>query len=180
MAVSGIRVAIITLSTRVSKGERTDLGGETIADFLKDKSMQIVARHVLPDDKNALISRLQDICDRAQADVVLTTGGTGLSPTDVTPEATLAVLEKRLTGFEVAMLMAGMQQTPYAILSRAVAGARNKTIIINLPGNPKGAVENLEAIVQALPHAVRVLQASQVADTEHNAPLGKGHSKTSP
>ncbi|MFQ5630901.1 MAG: molybdenum cofactor biosynthesis protein B [bacterium] len=167
MSLPQLRIAIITLSMRVSKGERQDAGGDALAARLQKEKMHIVDRIVLPDDKAALIQKLKNISDNESADLVLTTGGTGMSPTDVTPEATLAVLEKRLTGFEVAMLQQGLQQTPHAMLSRAVAGTRARTIIINLPGNPKGAVENLEAIIHTLPHAVRVLQAKQVEDQEH-------------
>lgn len=170
MPTPKIRVALITLSMRVSKGARADLGGDSLAARLKEDNLEIASRSVLPDDKNKLMAQLKRICEENLADVILTTGGTGLSANDTTPEATLAVLEKRLIGFEIAMLLAGMQKTPYAILSRAVVGTRNKTIIINLPGNPKGALENLEAVIHTLPHAVRVLQAEQVADKEHIAP----------
>lgn len=171
MAASKIRVVIITLSMRVSKGERSDLGGDALTSRIQKAEMQLAERLVLPDEKKTLTAHLERICDQGLADVILTTGGTGLSPTDITPETTLAVLEKRLPGFETAMHLAGMQKTPYAILSRAVAGTRGKTIVVNLPGNPKGALENLEAIVQTLPHAVRVLQAEQVSDQEHRAPV---------
>jgi molybdenum cofactor synthesis domain-containing protein len=154
---------------RVSKGERNDAGGDVLAERLQKEQVQIVERSVLPDDKAALTQQLKKICDQNLADVVMTTGGTGLSTTDITPDATLEVIEKRLTGFEFAMFQKGLQKTPYAMLSRAVAGTRKQTVIINLPGNPKGALENLEAIIHTLPHAVRVLQAKQVADEEHVA-----------
>lgn len=169
MSLPHLRVTIITLSMRVSKGKRNDAGGDAVAERLKKENVQIVERCVLPDNKATLIRQLKKICDQNLADIVVTTGGTGLSVTDVTPDATLEVLEKRLSGFEFAMFQRGLQKTPYAMLSRAVAGTRKQTVIINLPGNPKGALENLEAIIHTLAHAVRVLQANQVADFEHIA-----------
>lgn len=169
MSHHSLRASIITLSMRVSRGERPDAGGNAIAKLLQSHSYTIVSRTVLPDDKVKLVDELIHLCDSRQTDLILTTGGTGISPTDCTPEATLEVIDKRLPGFEMAMMHAGLQKTPYAMLSRAVAGTRNKTLIINLPGNPKGAVENLQAVIRTIPHAIRVLQAEQVADAEHQS-----------
>lgn len=168
--VSPWRAAIITLSQRVAAGERQDIGGDALEKLLHTHSFDVVSRDVIPDDQTALSQRIQEICDRDQADLLCTTGGTGLSATDVTPEVTSAIIEKRLQGVEWLMLQRGLEKTPYAVLSRGIAGTRNRTLIINLPGNPNGAVENLEAVLPILPHALRVLRERQVADGEHQPP----------
>ena len=167
MSQQPLRVAVITLSMRVAEGQREDLGGDAVAGRMQQAGMQIAERHVIADDRQALQRLLQTLCDELRVDVIVTTGGTGISEFDVTPEATLAVIEKRLPGMEWAMMRAGLQKTPHAMLSRAVAGTRRKTLIINLPGSPKGAVENLEAILPAIPHAVQLLREKQVSDRDH-------------
>ncbi|MDQ7053064.1 MAG: MogA/MoaB family molybdenum cofactor biosynthesis protein [candidate division KSB1 bacterium] len=167
MSQQPLRVAVITLSMRVAQGQREDLGGDAVASRMQQAGMQIAERHVIADDRDALQARLQALCDEHRVDVIVTTGGTGVTEFDVTPEATQAVIEKRLPGMEWAMMQAGLQKTPHAMLSRAVAGTRGKTLIINLPGNPKGAVENLEAILPAIPHAVQLLSEKQVSDRDH-------------
>ncbi len=167
MSQQPLRVAVITLSMRVAQGQREDLGGDAVASRMQQAGMQITERHVIADDREALQARLRALCDEQRVDVIVTTGGTGITEFDVTPEATLAVIEKRLPGMEWAMMQAGLQKTPHAMLSRAVAGTRRKTLIINLPGSPKGAVENLEAILPAIPHAVQLLREKQVRDRDH-------------
>ncbi len=168
-----LNVIIITLSRRVSLGERADAGGDAVAEAVQSAGMHIRERIVIADDYETLVATLQQISSSAEADIVLTTGGTGLSETDITPEATLAVISKRVQGLEFLMLQAGLQKTPHAALSRAVVGACGKTLIVNLPGNPRGAVENLSAILSILPHAVHVLQAEQVRDEDHSHPAKK-------
>ncbi|RMD98563.1 MAG: MogA/MoaB family molybdenum cofactor biosynthesis protein [Calditrichaeota bacterium] len=165
-----MRVAILTLSRRVARGIREDVGGDAVAQRVRREGMEVVERRVIGDDDKILAWHLVRLSDHPKVDLILTTGGTGLSVHDVTPEATLSVLEKRLSAMEWVMFQAGLQKTPHAMLSRAVAGSRNKTLIINLPGSPKGAIENLEAVLPAIPHAIRVLQAQQVQDDEHRAP----------
>ncbi len=177
MASAPIRVAIITLSRRVAKGLRADAGGDAVARCVTEAGMQVVERRVIADDAVLLDWELRRLSDAPDVDVILTTGGTGLSEDDIAPETTLAVLEKRLTGMEWAMFQAGLKKTPHAMLSRGVAGARNKTLIINLPGNPKGAVENLEAVIMTIPHAVQVLKNKQVKDEDH-AVSGSGTPNT--
>lgn len=164
------RVAVITLSQRVAAGERTDLGGDALEKLLRSHNFRVISRDVIADNQTALAKRMQEICDHDQADLLCTTGGTGLSASDVTPEATFTVIEKRLQGIEWLMLQRGLEKTPYAVLSRGIAGTRNRTLIINLPGNPRGAVDNLEAVLPILSHAFRVLRERQVADQEHQPP----------
>ncbi len=165
-----LSVIIITLSYRVATGERQDLGGDAVAEAVSAAGMNPVRRLVIADDYDQLVAHLKTLADEHAADIILTTGGTGLSATDITPEATLAVIDRRLHGLELMMMQAGLEKTPHAALSRAVAGTRRDVLIINLPGNPRGAVENLSAILDVLPHAVHVLQAEQVRDEDHKHP----------
>lgn len=168
-----IQAAILTVSTRGAKGERLeDTSGETIREMLQKIAAEVVDYQIIPDDKENIVRELRRLAGEVGADLILTTGGTGLSPTDVTPEATLAVIERRVPGFEEAMRQAGFSKTPFAILSRAVAGTFGKTLIINLPGNPKGVRENLEAILTVIPHAVKVLRGGLVQDSEHQFKAG--------
>jgi molybdenum cofactor synthesis domain-containing protein len=163
-----IKTAILTISTRASAGEREDISGKVIRNIVTASGWQLVGHEIVPDDRQIIMQYLLSAIDSSNADLVLTTGGTGLSPSDVTPEATLAVIERRLPGFEEAMRMTGFRKTPYAILSRAVAGSRAATLIINLPGSPKGVQESLETLLPVIPHAVKVLQSRQVDDAEHD------------
>lgn len=162
--------AVITMSHRVAKGERTDRGGDAVATLLQENGYCIAERHVIGDDRDKLIHILRRLADRTRIDLVVTTGGTGLSEFDVTPEATLAVIDRRLPGMEFAVFQAAVRKTPHAMLSRAVIGTRKKTLIINLPGSPGGAVENLQVLLPVLPHAIDLLQKKQVADAEHHFP----------
>ncbi|MCH9007250.1 MogA/MoaB family molybdenum cofactor biosynthesis protein [candidate division KSB1 bacterium] len=163
-----IKTAILTISTRGSRGERAeDASGDTIRELINKIDSKVVDYQIVPDDKARIISQLKRMVEVMQADLVLTTGGTGLSATDITPEATLEVIERRLPGFEEAMRMTGFQHTPYALLSRAVVGTYKKALIINLPGNPKGVRENLETILFVIPHGIKVLKGTQMDDSEH-------------
>jgi len=153
-----MRVYILTLSDKGYAGEREDKSGELLKDIVKSKDWQIIGYEILPDEKELISKKLAELCDQEKADLILTTGGTGVSPRDVTPDATIPIIEKRLTGFEIAMMIEGLKSTPMAAISRAVVGTRKKTLIINLPGNPKAAFENLSAIMKAIPHAIEKLQ----------------------
>jgi molybdopterin adenylyltransferase len=156
-----MRIAVVTISDSVSSGKHEDRSGPAVANRCKELGWQIVASTVLRDDRSAIETLLKEMAGAASADVILTTGGTGLGPRDVTPEATMAVVERLIPGFSEHMRSEGTKKIPRAILSRAVAGIRGETIIINLPGSPRGAVDSLDAIAELLPHAVAVLHGAR-------------------
>jgi molybdopterin adenylyltransferase len=162
-----LRIAILTISDRSASGERPDSSGPALAEMIEDQGWQIVRQAILPDDRQALEYRLITWADSGEIDVILTTGGTGFSPRDVTPEATRAVIERPAPGLTEAMRMSSLQVTPHAMLSRAVAGIRQQTLIVNLPGSPKAAVENLEVLLPVLPHAVQLLSEDPLAESGH-------------
>ncbi|MEF3254470.1 MAG: molybdenum cofactor biosynthesis protein [Deferribacterales bacterium] len=157
----GLTVAIITLSDKGSKGEREDVTGAELVKYVKDKFNPIfVRKEMIPDEKEILESMLVDFTDLQQFDLILTNGSTGVSPRDIAPDVTLKVIDKRLPGYEEAMRMESFKKTSRAIISRAVAGFRKQTLIINLPGSPKGAIENLEVVVDAILHTIEKIQGS--------------------
>jgi molybdenum cofactor synthesis domain-containing protein len=153
-----IRAAILTVSDKGSSGQRTDQSGPALSQWLTARSVEIVASAMVADEQPLIASALRRWSDSGEADLILTTGGTGVSPRDVTPEATLKVLDRIVPGFAEAMRAASLAKTPFAMLSRAVCGIRHRTLILNLPGSPAGAVENLEAVWPAVPHAIKKLQ----------------------
>lgn len=154
----GRRAAILVTSDRASCGQYEDLTGPALKTFLCDRGWQVAEVRVVPDDKAAIAGILAAWCDAGIAGLVLTAGGTGLGPRDVTPEATRSVLEKELPGLPEVMRARGMAKTPHAALSRALAGSRGATLILNLPGSPRGAVESLEVVLELIPHALEMLQ----------------------
>ncbi len=162
-----IRVGIITVSDRSSRGEREDLSGPALANKVTSAGFEIISTTIIPDEFDQIKSCLINWCDSGKFDLILTTGGTGFAPRDVTPEATLAVLEKNAPGIAEAMRAQSLKITPHAMLSRQQAGIRKKTLIINLPGSPKGALENLEVILPVLPHAIELLQENPSAEQGH-------------
>ena len=156
-ALNRARLAVVTLSDKGAAGKRQDMGGDSAADLLtRGLSGELVARSLLPDQQGAIEDELRRLCDEEVCDLVVTTGGTGLSPRDVTPEATLAVIHREIPGMAEAMRAAGMVHTPRAMLSRGVCGMRGQTLIINLSGSPKAVTEQLEAILPALAHAIEI------------------------
>jgi len=152
--VSRIRVAILTISDAGSKGEREDTSGDVISRVAAREGYQEVRREIVPDEAEVITRKLAEWCDSGQVDVVLTTGGTGLGPRDVTPEATRRAIEMEVPGIAEAMRLETLRHTPMAMLSRAVAGLRSGCLVINLPGSPKGVEECLEVAAPAIPHAV--------------------------
>jgi len=157
-----IKVGIITASDRGARGEREDLSGKVIMETVARIDGQVSAYWIVPDDLETIKEAMIKMCDQG-IELILTTGGTGLSPRDNTPEATLEVIEKEVPGIPEAMRQKSLEKTPHAMLSRSRAGIRGKTLIVNLPGSPKAVKENLEVILPALPHAIEVLRG-QVTD----------------
>lgn len=151
-----IKAAILTLSDKGSRGEREDLSGLTIKEMLKEISAEVIFYDILPDEKELIKEKLFEYIGKV--DLILTTGGTGLSPRDVTPEATREVIEKEIPGIPEIMRIEGMKKTPRAMLSRAVAGIRDQTLIINLPGSPIAVKENLQVIMDTIPHAIEKIK----------------------
>jgi molybdopterin adenylyltransferase len=152
-----VKAGILTLSDKGSRGDREDLSGVVIREMLEGLGIEVDTYEILPDEAFLISSKLKEWSDSKGLNLIMTTGGTGLSPRDVTPEATLAVIDKRVPGMEEAMRMESLKKTPNAMISRAVAGIRGRTLIINLPGSPKAVRENLEVILPALPHALSKL-----------------------
>jgi molybdopterin adenylyltransferase len=154
------RVGILTVSDRGHTGERVDTAGPELGRLLDPRCFKVAASEIVPDEPEAIAAILTAWSDDDDLDLILTTGGTGLSPRDTTPEATLAVAQRLVPGIPEAMRAAGLAITPHAMLSRGVAVIRGRTLIINLPGSPKGARENLAAVAAALPHALEKLRGS--------------------
>lgn len=162
-----IRFGILTLSDRSSRGERADVSGPALIAAIQGEGWSVVKQEVLPDEESAIREILASWTNSRDVDVILTTGGTGFSPRDVTPEATRAVIEREAPGLAEAMRAASRKVTPHAMLSRIVTGIRGKTLIINLPGSPKGAVENLQVILPVIPHAVQLLREDPTSESTH-------------
>jgi molybdopterin adenylyltransferase len=162
-----IRVAILTISDRSARGEREDLSGPALVAEITRLGWDIKKTGILPDDLELIQTTLTSWCDEGLVDLILTTGGTGFSPRDVTPEATLAVTERMAPGIAEAMRSESLKITPHAMLSRSVAGIRSHTLIVNFPGSPKAAVENLAVIAPVLPHAVELLLENPDSERGH-------------
>ena len=161
--MTALRAAILTCSDLGSRGERADTSGAAVRELLVGIGGEVVRYEVVPDDRDRIAAVLRDWVGSGEVDVIVTTGGTGLAARDVTPEATLDVAERLAPGLAEAMRAEGLRQTPMAMLSRAVAVVRGRTLIVNLPGSEKGARESLGAILDVLPHAVSLLRG----DTAH-------------
>ena len=163
-------LGILTISDKGSQGQRYDESGKVIRDSLSLLDNHLVKYEVVPDEVDIIASKLNEWADEGDVDVILTTGGTGLGPRDVTPEATLSVIDKVVPGFTEAMRTKTFNATPFAVLSRAVAGVKGKCLIINLPGSPRAVRECLEVISPAIPHAVEILKGEV---TEHTTDTGR-------
>jgi len=162
-----LRFGILTLSDRSSRGERTDSSGPALANLIQAEGWSVTKQSLLPDEESAIRGILIEWADSGELDVILTTGGTGFSPRDVTPEATRAVIERESPGLAEAMRAFSLKITPHAMLSRIVTGIRKKTLIINLPGSPKGAVENLQVVIPVLSHAIQLLREDPRSESTH-------------
>jgi len=153
--------SVLTVSDSSSRGEREDLSGPAVAEALSRRNFQVVAREIVPDERTAIAAVIVKLA--AQSRLVVTTGGTGIAKRDVTPEATREVCDRLLEGVAERMRLEGAKKTPFAALSRGVCGVKDESIILNVPGSPRGAVESLEAVVELLPHALQLLGGK----TEH-------------
>lgn len=152
----GIRVAILTVSDRSARGERPDSGGPLLQEYADGQGWHVILTGVVPDEREMIVDTLTQWCDGGQVDLILTTGGTGFHPRDVTPEATGDVVDKLTPGLSELMRRGGFESTPKAALSRATSGIRGGTLILNFPGSPKAIRENIEPVLRILDHAVRV------------------------
>jgi molybdopterin adenylyltransferase len=160
-----INIGILTISDKGSKGQRQDKSGEVIREDATRMKGAVVKYEMVPDEMDIIAAKLADWADSGKMDVILTTGGTGLSKRDVTPEATLSVIDRSVPGFAEAMRLKSLEKTPTAMLSRAVAGQRGQCLIINMPGSPKAVQECLDVIMPAIPHAVEIIRGEV---TEHS------------
>jgi molybdenum cofactor synthesis domain-containing protein len=153
-----IKVAIITISDKGASGQREDVSSEAIKSTLKKIEAQVIGYQIVPDEVDLIQGAIVNAVEELKADLVLTTGGTGLAARDVTPEATMAVIDKLVPGISEVIRMESFKKTPMAVLSRAIAGIRKKSLIINLPGSPKGVRESLSVVLEALPHGIAILK----------------------
>ena len=153
-----IKVGILTISDKGSRGEREDLSGKVIEEVIRKINGEVKYYQIIPDEKNIIQEELIKAVDKLHLDLILTTGGTGLAKRDVTPDATLEVIEKEVSGISEIIRSESFKKTNRAILSRGVAGIRKESLIINLPGSPKGVRESLEIVLEALPHGIEILK----------------------
>jgi molybdopterin adenylyltransferase len=156
-----MRVAVLTISDSAAKGEREDLSGPAVIAFCRGLGWEVTTSLCVSDDPADVREHLRTLADTGRVDLLLTTGGTGIGPRDNTPEATQAVADRIVPGISEEMRRKGLEHTPTAVLSRGTTAVRSKTLILNLPGSPKGAVESLEAVAALLPHAVKVLHGAR-------------------
>lgn len=157
-----IKVGILTISDKGSRGEREDLSGKVIEEVIRKINGEVRYYQIIPDEKDIIQEELIRAVDELRLDLILTTGGTGLGKRDVTPEATLAIIEKEVSGISEIIRSESFKKTDRAILSRGVAGIRKESLIINLPGSPKGVRESLEIVLEALPHGIEILKGQAI------------------
>jgi molybdenum cofactor synthesis domain-containing protein len=156
-----IKAAILTMSDKGSKGERVDVSADVIKELLEKIPAEFIKYVIIPDEKELIIDALKELCDNLKADLIITTGGTGVGPRDVTPEATKEVIDREVPGMAEAMRHESLKMTPHAMISRAVVGMRGKTLIINLPGSPKAVRENFSVVIPAIKHAVEKIKGDE-------------------
>ena len=156
-----MRVAVLTISDSVSQRKREDASGPAVVAFCRGLGWELGLTACLPDDQKKIEAQLRELADSGKVEVILTTGGTGIGPRDTTPEATQSIADRVVPGIGEEMRRKGLEKTPTAVLSRGIAVTRGKTLILNLPGSPKGAAESLEAVAHLLPHAIRVLHGDR-------------------
>ena len=162
-----MRIGILTVSDRSARGGRPDLSGPAIEELIQEQGWSVSRMEIIPDELLLLIDTLASWADSGELDIILTTGGTGFSPRDVTPEATIKVVHRETPGLAEAMRAASLTVTPHAMMSRAMAGIRGRTLIVNLPGSPRGAVENLNIVLPVFEHAIALLSDDPGAEAGH-------------
>jgi len=162
-----MKASVLTFSDRSARGERKDVSGPLIIKLIEASGWSVSDYRIIPDDRADIEKNLMEIADQDEVDLILTTGGTGMAPRDCAPEATAAVIDRPAPGFAEAMRIASLKITPHAMLSRATAGIRGKVLIINLPGSPKAARENLQVILPTLKHAIELLREDPAAEDGH-------------
>ena len=163
-----VRVSILTVSDRSSQGVRPDLSGPALRSAAQQQGWQIIDTGIVPDEFDQIAQKLTEWSDSGRCDLILTTGGTGFASRDVTPEATMSVMERQTSGLTQAILIESLKITPHAMLSRAVSGIRGRTLIVNFPGSPKAAVETLNIILPVLPHAIELLRGDPASEAGHH------------
>jgi len=157
----GLQAAVITISDKGARGEREDLSGQAIIEILGEIGIEVSEYRVIPDEEGKIKETLLELADMGNYELIITTGGTGVSPRDVTPDATLKVIEKAIPGIAEAMRHASIAVTPHAMISRAIAGIRKRSLIINLPGSPRAVRDNLSVVLPALRHAIEKIKGDQ-------------------
>ena len=162
-----IRAGVVTVSDKGYAGEREDSSGPLLANLLRKMGATVESQTIVPDERTEIERELIRLADQSRLDLVVTTGGTGPAPRDVTPEATLSVIDRRLPGLSEALRLDGYRKTPLASLSRGVAGIRRRTLIVNLPGSPKAVRDGVQTLAPILPHAIQMVRG---IDTEHGGP----------
>jgi molybdenum cofactor synthesis domain-containing protein len=160
-----IQAAVVTISDKGYTGQREDVSGPLLADLVRKMGAEVIRREIVPDERDEIVRLLVGLADEIELDLVVTTGGTGVTPRDVTPEATKAVIEREMPGLAEAVRFEGYRQTPLAVISRGVAGIRGRTLIVNLPGSPNAVRDGMETLSPILPHAIRMIRGE---DTEHD------------
>jgi molybdopterin adenylyltransferase len=162
--MESIRAGVVTVSDKGYAGEREDASGPLLAELLRKMGAEIASQTIVPDEQAEIKQTLIQLADETQVDLVVTTGGTGPAPRDITPEATQSIIEREMPGLAEALRFEGYRKTPLAVISRGVAGIRGGTLIVNLPGSPRAVREGMETLVPILPHAIKMLRG---VDTEH-------------